>query len=311
MAADTTRPFQFCTFLNPRAQVVASVMLSAALLLWPALWNGYPLVFSDSGTYISQAVRHYVGWDRPVFYSLFLLPLHLTLTTWPVIVAQALLTAHTLHLVRRTLVPGVSTWWLVPLTATLTITTSLPWFVTQLIPDVFTGLLTLTTALLIFVPERLSPRERLWLVAFTAFMIATHQSHVPLALGMLLVLLPLRRKLCGAVPLGVAGIARSAAPLTFAVLALVSVNAAGIRPCVAVAFRQHLPARARDLRRTGPRRVAPRLSGGWLASLCIRRSDAEHHRRFPVAARWAFGTIRRRQGGIGRGECDHRRRIAG
>ncbi len=224
MAAETTRPFQFCTFPNPRAQVVASVMLSAALLLWPALWNGYPLVFSDSGTYLSQAVRHYVGWDRPVFYSLFLLPLHLTLTTWPVIVAQALLTAHTLHLVRRTLVPGVSTWWLVPLTATLTITTSLPWFVTQLIPDVFTGLLTLTTALLIFVPERLSPRERLWLVAFTAFMIATHQSHVPLALGLLLALLPLRRKLGAAVPLGVAGIARSAAPLTFAVLALVSVN---------------------------------------------------------------------------------------
>jgi hypothetical protein len=194
------------------------------LLLWPALWNGYPLVFSDSGTYLSQAVRHYVGWDRPVFYSLFLLPLHLTLTTWPVIVAQALLTAHTLHLVRRTLLPGVSAWWLVPLTTTLTITTSLPWFVTQLVPDVFTGLLTLTTTLLIFVPERLSPRERLWLVGFTAFMTATHQSHVPLELGLLLVLLPLRGKLGAVVPLGIAGIARAATPLTCAVIALVSVN---------------------------------------------------------------------------------------
>jgi hypothetical protein len=198
--------------------------VSATLLLWPALWNGYPLVFSDSGTYLSQAVRHYVGWDRPIFYSLFLFPLHLTLTTWPAIVAQALLTAHTLHLVRRTLLPGVSAWWLVPLTTTLTITTPLPWFVTQLVPDVFTGLLTLTTALLIFVPERLSPRERLWLVGFTAFMTATHQSHVPLELGLLLVLLPLRGKLGAAVPLGVAGIARAAAPLTCAVLALVSVN---------------------------------------------------------------------------------------
>ena len=197
--------------------------LSAALLLWPALWNGYPLVFSDSGTNLSQAVRHYVGWDRPASTasSCCRTP---TLTTWPVIVAQALLTAHTLHLVRRTLLPGVSAWWLVPLTTTLTITTSLPWFVTQLVPDVFTGLLTLTTALLIFVPERLSPRERLWLVAFTAFMIATHQSHVPLALGLLLALLPLRRKLGAAVPLGVGDMVRSAMPLTFAVLALVSVN---------------------------------------------------------------------------------------
>jgi hypothetical protein len=218
------QPFQFGAFLNPRAQALASVVLSAALLLWPALWNGYPLVFSDSGTYLSQAVRHYVGWDRPIFYSLFLVPLHLTLTTWPVIVAQALLTAHTLHLVRRTLLPGAPAWSLVPLASILTITTSLPWFVTQLIPDVFTGLLTLTLALLIFVPERLSPRERPWLVALTALMIATHLSHIPLTLALLLVLLPLRDRLGAAVPLGVAGIARSAAPLTLAVLALMSVN---------------------------------------------------------------------------------------
>jgi hypothetical protein len=28
----------------------APVAVSAALLLWPALWNRYPLVFSDTGT---------------------------------------------------------------------------------------------------------------------------------------------------------------------------------------------------------------------------------------------------------------------
>ena len=59
-------------------------------------------------------------------------------------------------------------------------------------PDVFTGVLVLVLALLIFVPERLSRRERVWLVAFAAFMIAAHQSHVLLALVLLAVLLPLR-----------------------------------------------------------------------------------------------------------------------
>jgi hypothetical protein len=68
------------------------------------------------------------------------------------------------------------------LAGALTVTTSLPWFVAQLMPDVFTGVLVLALALLIFVPERLSPRERLWLVLFAAFIIATHQSHVPLTL---------------------------------------------------------------------------------------------------------------------------------
>lgn len=52
--------------------------LAAGLLLWPAVWNGYPIIFADTGTYLSQAIHRYLGWDRPPFYSLFMLPLHLT-----------------------------------------------------------------------------------------------------------------------------------------------------------------------------------------------------------------------------------------
>jgi hypothetical protein len=66
---------------------------TALLLLWPALWNGYPLVFSDTGTYLSQAVERHLGWDRPVFYSFFLLSFHVTLTRWPAILMQGLLIA--------------------------------------------------------------------------------------------------------------------------------------------------------------------------------------------------------------------------
>ena len=88
-----------------RSGTFVAIALAATLLLWPALWNGYPLVFSDTGTYLAQAIEHYAGWDRPIFYSLFLLPLHMTLTTWPAIAAQALLIAHVLHIVRRTLLP--------------------------------------------------------------------------------------------------------------------------------------------------------------------------------------------------------------
>src|SRR6202012_99225 len=104
-----------------RSSAVAPILLAAASLLWPALWNGYPLVFSDTGTYLSQAIERYAGWDRPVFYSLFILPLHMTLTTWPVVAAQALLAAHTMHLTRRTLFAASSDWWLVPLTGVLSV----------------------------------------------------------------------------------------------------------------------------------------------------------------------------------------------
>ena len=197
-----------------RTGAVAAIGLAAALLLWPAFWNGYPLVFSDTGTYLSQAIEHYIGWDRPIFYSLFLLPLHLTLTTWPAIAVQALLVAHVLHLVRRTLLPDTSVWWLLPLAGAMTLVSSLPWFVSQLMPDIFTGVLVLVLALLIFAPEHLSRRERIWLMVFATFMIAAHQSHVLLALALLAVLLPLR----GAMAL------QGVAPLALAVVALLSVN---------------------------------------------------------------------------------------
>ncbi len=169
-----------------------AILLGAAPLLWPAAVNGYPLVFSDTGTYLSQAVHHYLGWDRPVFYSLFLLALHLTLTTWPAIVAQALLASHTLHLLRRALLPAVSAWWLLPLTGALAVATALPWLATRLMPDLFTGLLVLALGLLAFASASLSRGERFWLTGFAAFMIAAHQSHLLLALALLPGVLALR-----------------------------------------------------------------------------------------------------------------------
>lgn len=170
------------------------VPFAALPLLWPAVLNGYPLVFSDTGTYLSQAVNHYLGWDRPVFYSLFLLPLHLTLTTWPVVIVQALLTAATLHQVRRALLPWLAAWWLIPLTGLLSVATSLPWLASQLMPDLFTGLLVLALGLLAGASRRLSCGERLWLAGFTTFMLAVHQSHLPLLLPLLPALVWLRHQ---------------------------------------------------------------------------------------------------------------------
>ena len=199
----------------------------ASLLLWPALWNGYPIVFDDTGTYLSQAVHRYLGWDRPIFYSLFLFPLHLTLTTWPDIVAQACLAVVTLHLVQRVLLPSTSPWWLVVLVMVLSATTALPWFASQLMPDLFTALLVLALSLAMFTPHRLSPGERLYLVLFSAFAIAAQQSSLALSCAVLLVLTPLRRWLGAAAPLRRGGLAALAAPPLLALAALISVNLAG------------------------------------------------------------------------------------
>jgi hypothetical protein len=158
-----------------------AVPAAAALLLWPALWNGYPIVFADTGTYLSQAIHRYAGWDRPVFYSLFMLPLHATVTVWPVIAAQALLASRVLWLVCRVLLPGLSGAVFLAGAAVLAVTTWLPWIVSELMPDLFTPLLVLVLGLLALVPDWLARWERLVLAGLATFMIATQQSSLPLA----------------------------------------------------------------------------------------------------------------------------------
>jgi len=195
------------------------------LLLWPALVNRYPLVFSDSGTYLSQIVERHLGWDRPIFYSLMILPLHLTLATWPVIVAQAATTWWVLVTVLRCFVRDVR-----PLPAILLVlgaATALPWVTAQLMPDFATGLLTLLIACLVITPERLGRRGP-WIAALgLTALISVHQANLPLVALLLLVLLPLRRRLGAAQPLGRGGLTRAVAPLLLATAAMTAVNLIG------------------------------------------------------------------------------------
>jgi hypothetical protein len=170
----------------------ARVVLAVPLLLWPALWNGYPIVFADTGTYLSQAIHHYAGWDRPVFYSLFMLPLHATVTVWPVVIMQALIAAYVLHLVCRVLLPTLPAALFVAGVAALSLLTWLPWLVSELMPDLFTPLLVLLLVVLAWCPERVPVREQYLLVPLTAFMIASQQSSLPLACGLLTGLVLLR-----------------------------------------------------------------------------------------------------------------------
>jgi len=199
-------------------------LLSVPMLIWPAVMNGYPLVFSDTGTYLSQAVHLYLGWDRPAFYSLFMMVLHLTLTTWPVILVQAVCVVLLLECLRAAFFPAMPRTFLPVLLLTLSVLTGLPWLISRLMPDLFTPLLVLALALLIFVPERLGHRQAWVLWAATVAMTAVHQSNVLLCLGLMAVLLPMRRWLGARAALGRAGLTRLLGIPALALLALTAVN---------------------------------------------------------------------------------------
>lgn len=201
------------------------ILASAPILLWPAFWNGYPLVFADTGTYVATVVHHWLGWDRPIIYGVFLFLTHLTVTTWTCVAAQGVLTAWTLHLVRRVFFPGA--WPLPALALVLAAATSLPWFAAELMPDLFTALLALLLAVLILAPEKLAARERWVVPAAAALMLSFHLSHLLLAIGMIAVLGPVRGLLGAAPGFGWRGFVRVALIPLGVALAWSSINLVG------------------------------------------------------------------------------------
>ena len=62
-------------------------------LLAIALWNGYPLVYSDTGTYIYSAADLFVPDDRPVGYGLWIRLTSGMKSLWFTVIIQNLLTA--------------------------------------------------------------------------------------------------------------------------------------------------------------------------------------------------------------------------
>lgn len=205
-----------------RYHAAAGLLLVAPLWLWPAAWNGYPIVFADTGTYLSQAVHLYLGWDRPPFYSLFILPLHLTRSLWPVVVAQAALAAWVLALTWRVLADRAPGWTAAAAALLLSGATWLPWLVSEVLPDLFTPLLVLVLALLALAREHLRRWERLALLSAAALMIASQTSSLALFAALAacaLVIGPHRW-----------GTARVlGAPVMLATVALLGVNLAGHR----------------------------------------------------------------------------------
>lgn len=202
-----------------------AVALAALMLVWPSFWNGYPLVFADTGTYLSQALLRYLGWDRPPFYSAFLFATHWRLTLWVPVMVQGFIVAHLLAVTLRAL-GRPNPWLLVPVALALSVLTGLPWVAAQLIPDVFTGVVVLALWLLGFRAGFLSSPERLWLMLLASAAIAFHQSHLPLAFGLTICGAALLL-MCRGPRLALKGTARMAFPAVLAAAALVSVNLAG------------------------------------------------------------------------------------
>ena len=161
------------------------------MLSWVAFFNGAPLVFPDTISYATTSYLVEIPGMFSAFYGIFIRPLHQRITLWPVVLAQGALMAHLLYLVVRCVTgryAGKTETLL--MVAALCLLSGLPWFTGQIMPDVFSAVVILGFFLLAFCTDQLGRGELLYVSVLTTAGIATHLSHVPIALGLIV--------LCGA-----------------------------------------------------------------------------------------------------------------
>ncbi|RZL85439.1 MAG: hypothetical protein EOP66_01435 [Sphingomonas sp.] len=200
---------------------VAAHVVGAALLAWVAEVNGFPMLFADSGGYLRVGNEFHYLPDRPITYGLLIAPFARLLGLWAVVVLQGLFTSWLISEVLVAVTGRRSVPVLVLHISALAALSSLPWFVGQIMPDLFTALMALTLYLLIFVPHS---HLRGWTMAtLLAGQIAMHLSNIPIVAALIATggaLLMWRGGWRGALH----GVAPALAALLLALLGLCSIN---------------------------------------------------------------------------------------
>jgi hypothetical protein len=158
-----------------------------AAVLSPAVWNGFPLVFADTGGYLERWSERSLDIGRSALYGAFLAA-GVPLRFWPNVAVQAALTVWIVALVLRVNGLGGRPVLLGSVMVGLSALTSLPWYVGQLMPDIFLPLAVLAIYLLALPRQALTRREIAGLIAVVGIAIALHMSILALSLVLTLAL---------------------------------------------------------------------------------------------------------------------------
>jgi len=169
----------------------AAVAAGALFLSWPAFYNGFPLLYGDSMTYLDDgpivaravflhSLSSYYG-VRSFFYSLGILPCHWNHSAWPIVALQCLLVAWVVWLAVRSVAPRHSISRFLALVGFLGLLTSVGWYAAFIMPDVLGPLLYLSIYLLVFAEDTLSRAERWSLYPLIGWAVTAHATHLLLA----------------------------------------------------------------------------------------------------------------------------------
>ncbi|MCB9298536.1 MAG: hypothetical protein H6559_36300 [Lewinellaceae bacterium] len=154
------------------------ILIAAVITCFVGFYNNFPIVFPDTGTYISSGFANYVPIDRPIFYGWFLRHASLAESLWLAILAQALILALLLYYFFRQFVEARYRAALyLGFAFFCTLFTGLSVHVSTLMPDIFAPMMMLSLGLLLLVPG-LKVRDQAVIGIILFYSMAVHYAHL-------------------------------------------------------------------------------------------------------------------------------------
>jgi hypothetical protein len=162
---------------DSRAEAIAILVL-IPLSLGVAIWNGFPIIFYDTGAYLLEGLGRVFLAERSPVYSLLLDYAGGRESLWFVALLQAAATAFVMVETARAIAPRLSLAAMLGIGMGLVLLTGLPWYVGQIEPDCFAAIAILAIYLLAFHRSLLAGWRNWLLVAIAALAVAVHPSHL-------------------------------------------------------------------------------------------------------------------------------------
>jgi hypothetical protein len=177
---------------------ILAVAFGVVAFLLPALWNGFAIVFFDTGGYIDRVTKMGIYPGRSFFYGVFLwLTSFGWWSFWGPIMMQSLLCLWLIHLMLRCHNLPAGPLFTAIFCLGLSLLTGISWCTSQLMPDILVPMAIVALWLLSFSWQSLSIPERIGLFAAALLGMVSHNSCLALGIGLIPTILILRIILFG------------------------------------------------------------------------------------------------------------------
>jgi small basic protein len=173
---------------SQRAKSIFGWLIGSLLLCYAAFYNGYALVYPDTGTYLYSGFQGNVPIDRPLAYGLFVRHSSLSTSLWFSVIAQGMLLGSLIFLFIKYLMPSRQhPLWSVAIITGLVLFSGVSTRTSQMMPDIFASMPALGLALLLF-GNAVPLGTRIYLATITVLSLMMHSSH-PMIYGLTMGLL--------------------------------------------------------------------------------------------------------------------------